>query len=159
MVSIARWLQATRGILSKDGITMSTTPLTPTPAETFVPSYDSSPERVCIQVCRECQAICLESVAYSVRMQGYYAELGHVRLLEDAARMCEATLDFLLRGSEVRRSLTFLCAEVCERCVRDCERFDYDQRLLACAAVCRRCAEACRQMSELSIASELGPVV
>jgi hypothetical protein len=100
-------------------------------------------ESECIELCRESQTACLELVSYCVRMQGYYAELGHVRLLEDCAKICEVTVDFLLRGSEVRGALLATCADICQRCARDCARFDYDQRLLACASVCRRCAEGC----------------
>jgi hypothetical protein len=90
-----------------------------------------------VAACNTCRASCLEIVGYSIRMQGYYAEVGHVRLLEDCARICETMVDFVLRGSELSGALRTLCADVCRRCAQDCDRFDYDQRLLARAAVIR----------------------
>jgi len=101
------------------------------------------PARECIQICRECQSVCMELASYSLKLQGYYSELGHIRVLYDCAKMCDTTVEFLLRGSEMRSNVAALCAEAARRCARDCARFDYDQRMLACAAVCERCAELC----------------
>lgn len=104
-------------------------------------------DHACVLALNECRAACLDMVGHSIRMQGYYAELGHVRLLEDCARLCESTVDFLLRGSELAPEMLALCGEVCRRSARDCERFDYDQQLLDCAAACNRCAESCDSRS------------
>lgn len=144
MVVFGRFVEATRGLIMKEG-SFNGAPTTATVTIGVQP--DAKPERDSIQACRECHAACLDMVSYCVRMQGYYCELGHVRLLEDCARVCEMTIDFALRGSEMRGSLLALCAEICRRCARDCTRFDYDQRLLACAAACERCAEACQAVA------------
>jgi hypothetical protein len=138
MVVFGKFVEATRGLILKNG-----TAATASAPARLMAEFDNRPERETLQACRDCHAACLEMVSYCVRMQGYYSELGHVRLLEDCARICEMTVDFVLRGSEVRGSLLAVCAEICKRCARDCTRFDYDQRLLACAAACERCAEAC----------------
>jgi hypothetical protein len=140
MVVFGRFVEATRGLILKEGAVAA--PSAPT-GDSNASAQETRPERDAVQACRECQSACLEMVSYCVRMQGYYAELGHVRLLEDCARICEMTVDFVLRGSEMRGGLLAMCAEICQRCARDCTRFDYDQRLLACAAACERCADAC----------------
>jgi hypothetical protein len=129
---------ATRGLAHKNG---NPAPVTATGKPSALAMVDTQSDEACIEACRECQAACLELLAYSVRMQGYYSELGHVRLLQDCAKACETTVDFLLRGSEIRNGMLALCADLCRRCARDCQRFDYDQRLLDGAATCLRCAE------------------
>jgi hypothetical protein len=149
MITFGRWARHTRGA-DRDAWEMLPQIRHRAPG---AGRRDATPERECVEACRECHESCLEIAGYCVSMQGYYAEIGHVRLLEDCARVCELTLDFLLRTSEMRRDLAGVCVEVAERCAADCERFDYDQRLLECAAVCRRCAEACRRFIELPLSA------
>ena len=144
MVVFGGFVEATRGLMLKDGVVAAG--LRTTTSSSIAPN-ETQFARDCLRACRDAQAACLETAGYSVRMKGYYAEIGHLRLLEDCAKLCEVSIDFLLRGSEMQISVLGLCADVCRRCASDCERFDYDQRLLACAAACERCAEVCRPLA------------
>lgn len=147
MITFGRWARPTQGMLLRDAA-----PSAPATRPLATPlAVDADPERDCVEVCRDAQAQCLELVGHCVRMQGYYTELGHLRLLADCAKACEAVVDFLLRCSELRHDVAALCAKIADRCARDCERFEYDQRVLACAAACRRCAEVCRRLAGLPL--------
>ena len=143
MVLFGKHVEASRGVTLEE-----IEPRQATRTETINGhGFRNGRDQSCVLALNECRAACLDMVGNSIRMQGYYAELGHVRLLEDCARLCESTVDFLLRGSELAPEMLALCADVCRRSGRDCERFDYDQRLLDCAAACRRSAEACDSRS------------
>lgn len=146
MMTFGRVVESARGLFLRDG-TVNGATANEAASLSSVATLEVQGERECIRLCRECHSSCLEAVSYCVRLQGYYAELGHLRLLEDCAKICEVTVDFMLRGSETRGALLELCADVSERCARDCERFDYDQRLLDGAAACRRCADGCRRVA------------
>jgi hypothetical protein len=39
------------------------------------------------------------------------------------------------------------CAEICERCAVECERFPDDMQMAACARMCRKCADSCKEMA------------
>lgn len=107
-----------------------------------------SPEmQECIDHCQECQEICLEAVDHGLRQGGPHAEAGHIRLLLDCAEICRTSAGFMLRGSELHGRTCAVCAEICERCARDCEGFEDDDLLKQCAEICARCAESCRRMS------------
>jgi hypothetical protein len=146
MVTFGRMIESTRGWFLKNGEAAEDGDGRPREASTISMVASASSEEACIEACRASQEASLELLTHCIRLQGYYSELGHLRLLEDCARICETTVDFLLRRSEIRTAMLALCADVCERCCRDCERFDYDQRLLAGATAFRRCADHCRRV-------------
>lgn len=104
----------------------------------------------CIQACRDCAETCLETVPYCLRQGGRHAEARHIALLLDCAQACQASADFMARGSEFDRQLYGICADICERCAERCEAFGDDQQMRACAEACRRCAASCRQMASMA---------
>jgi hypothetical protein len=106
--------------------------------------------RDCIKACRDCAEICLETVRYCLEQGGRHAEPSHIALMLDCAQICQASADFMTRGSELSQRICAVCAEVCERCAESCEAFGDDDRMRACAAACRRCAESCRRMAEMA---------
>lgn len=107
----------------------------------------SSEMEACIEACRDCARTCTETVRYCLDMGGQHAEARHIALLLDCAQICQASADFMLRGSDLSGRICATCAEVCERCAESCEQFGDDEMMRACAAACRRCAESCRRMS------------
>ncbi len=101
----------------------------------------------CIQNCLDCHSICLNTVIYCLQKGENHAEPSHIRLLSDCAEICQTSANFMLRGSELHTRTCGVCAELCERCARDCEHMGNDAQMKTCADMCYRCAESCRQMS------------
>jgi len=102
----------------------------------------------CIDRCRSCQEICLETVNHCLAMGGRHAEADHIRMLLACAEICDTSARFMLLGSKHHTLTCEVCAEVCEACAKDCERFSDDETMQQCAEICRRCAESCRQMAK-----------
>jgi hypothetical protein len=109
-------------------------------------SHISTDMQHCIDICQECHNVCLETVMHCLHMGGEHAEPNHIRLLLDCAEICQTSANFMLRGSDLHGLTCAACAEVCNRCAEDCERFD-DAQMKRCAETCRRCAESCREMA------------
>jgi hypothetical protein len=102
--------------------------------------------RRCIELCTECHNVCVETLARCLQHGGEHAEPAHVRLMLDCAEICQTSANFMLRGSELHGRTCGVCADVCERCARDCAGFA-EEFMQRCADACRRCAESCRQMA------------
>jgi hypothetical protein len=103
--------------------------------------------RRCIDECLSCFRTCLETVTHGLEKGGRHAEASHIRLLLDCAEICQTSAGFMLRTSDLHTRTCAVCAEICERCARECEAFGDDPVMRACAEACRRCAESCRQMA------------
>jgi hypothetical protein len=82
-------------------------------------------------------------------MGGEHAEASHIRLLMDCAEICQTNAIFMLRKSDSHAQVCGMCADICEQCVRDCERFEDNEMMTHCAEMCRSCAQSCREMSEM----------
>lgn len=106
----------------------------------------------CIDECKSCHDVCLETISHCLELGGDHAAPAHIRLLMDCAEICETSANFMIRGSEVHGFTCATCAEICERCARECDRFD-DAFMKQCAEMCRRCAESCRQMAKMAKAA------
>src|SRR5438270_10296803 len=62
-----------------------------------------------IDDCKECHAICVQTIQYSVQQGGPYVAPDYLRLLEDCAQLCQLSEDFMLRDSPI--SATICTAE------------------------------------------------
>ncbi|MGH9769080.1 MAG: four-helix bundle copper-binding protein [Blastocatellia bacterium] len=91
--------------------------------------------------------MCVGAFAYCIGMGGVFAEEKHLRLIMDCAQICQASADFMLRGSSFEDRVCGVCADVCESCADSCESFSSDAQMRLCAEACRECAAACREMS------------
>jgi hypothetical protein len=103
----------------------------------------------CIQECRNCASICLETVQHCLKLGGKHAEPAHIRMLMDCAEICQASANFMQRGSPLHMQTCAACAEVCKACAEDCERFKDDEMMAACAQACRSCEASCREMARM----------
>jgi hypothetical protein len=101
----------------------------------------------CIKNCEECHSICLITAMHCLGMGGEHAERDHIRLMLDCAQICQASADFMLRGSSLHERTCAVCAHVCSLCADDCERFPEDAQMKACVEACRVCADSCRRMA------------
>ena len=112
---------------------------------------EMSPEmQECITNCLDCHTICLDTISHCLQMGGPHAEASHIRLLMDCAQICQTSADFMIRMSDVHPQTCGVCADVCERCAIDCERFGNDKTMMDCAAMCRKCADSCSRMAGMS---------
>ncbi len=106
----------------------------------------SDPMQMCIDLCQECHDTCLQTIRHCLTMGGDHAAPEHISLMLDCVSICHTSADFMLRQSAYHVLTCGVCAEVCDACAADCERFD-DDFMRACAETCRRCAASCREMS------------
>lgn len=101
----------------------------------------------CIERCSDCHDLCLETMMHCLQQGGKHAEADHLRTLLDCAQACDASRDFMLRGSALHHETCRVCADACERCAKSCEQIRDDEQMRRCAEECRRCAESCREMA------------
>ena len=102
----------------------------------------------CITNCSDCHDICMATLRHCLEMGGDHASAEHIRALVDCAQACDASRDFMLRGSDLHHAYCGACADACEACADSCERIGGDDEVMReCAETCRRCAESCRAMA------------
>lgn len=94
-----------------------------------------------------CGVTCLETFHYCLSKGQAHAAPAHLRLLQDGARICAATSDFLAGDSFYRTELAMICSEICEACALTCEQFEDDEQMRSCAESCLQWATACRRIS------------
>jgi len=112
-----------------------------------------SPELLdCIQSCKDCHDICVDTAAYCLKMGGHHAAAKHMRLLLDCAQVCTTSEDYMLRDSAFYAQLCGVCADVCDGCAAACDRFSGDQQMEECVSACENCADACRALTALHTA-------
>ena len=108
----------------------------------------SAEMRQCIDECLHCYATCEATMTHCLQMDGRHAEATHMRIMDDCAKLCALSADFMLRGSDLHVRLCGMCADVCRRCAESCERVDAgDDVMRECAAQCRSCVDACDRMA------------
>jgi hypothetical protein len=104
--------------------------------------------RECIENCSNCHDVCVETITHCLERGGEHSAPDHIRALLDCAQACDASRDFMLRGSDLHPAVCGVCADACERCAASCEALGADDEvMLNCAEICRRCAESCRSMA------------
>ncbi len=102
----------------------------------------------CIQLCRDCHAICTQTIAHYLKLGGRHATPDRIRLLVDCAQMCATSADYMLRESTFHDRTCRLCSDLCKLCAKDCEQLaGGDQMLKQCIEMCQRCAESCERMA------------
>jgi len=105
----------------------------------------------CIDDCTNCHNICVETLDQNIEMGEKFAEISHIRTLQDCARLCATSADFMLRESALHPSVCGLCADACERCADSCERLAVgDELMRECIDMCRTCARSCREMAKMA---------
>jgi hypothetical protein len=103
----------------------------------------------CIDNCSDCHDVCIETLTHCLDRGGDHAAPRHIRALLECAQACDASRDFMLRGSELHAAVCGVCADACERCAESCESIDPEDAVMRnCAEMCRRCADTCRAMAE-----------
>lgn len=102
----------------------------------------------CIELCRDCHATCMQTIAHGLKLEGHHAAPDHIRLLMDCAQMCTTTVDYMLRESSFHDRVCRLCSDLCTQCGQNCVKVAGDDQLIKrCIEVCRQCAESCKRMA------------
>lgn len=102
--------------------------------------------KACIASCQKCAAQC-EQCAVACSLSPHVNTLAKcLELAIYCADMCRLTSVFIQRGELHSIRFSSLCAEVCDICAQECEKYN-DPACKRCALECRECAESCRRMS------------
>ena len=107
----------------------------------------------CIQLCRDCHGICIQTIAHCLKLGGRHATPDHIRLFTDCAQMCVTAADYMLRESPFHERVCRLCSELCTMCAKDCEQVGGDDQMVKqCIEMCRNCAGSCERMASKTAA-------
>lgn len=102
----------------------------------------------CIQLCRDCHAMCTQTIAHCLKLGGRHATPDHIRLLVDCAQMCATSADYMLRQSPFHDRICRLCSDLCTQCGKDCEHVSADDPIVKqCIEMCHKCAGSCERMA------------
>lgn len=112
-----------------------------------MPHHLSAEMERCIDVCQECERVCLETIAHCLSKGGKHVAPDHLSTLGVCADICGTSARALTIGAAEHVNVCHACAEVCERCAASCERLGDDEIMRRCAEVCRRCAASCSKMA------------
>lgn len=94
----------------------------------------------CVAECNHCITACLDE-------QNAQMLSKCIKLNIDCAQICSLTASLLARGSEHGEHLMKECAEVCDACAEECEKYSHLEHCKKCAEACRACAEECSVMA------------
>ena len=75
------------------------------------------------------------------------------QLCLDCAQACHSTSVFVSRMSPFMAEALRSCADICDACAAECEKFPDSEDMMRCARVCRECAGACRDASRQKAAA------
>lgn len=99
----------------------------------------------CIDVCRQCQSLCLAyATGHCLEQGGRHTEPEHLRTMLVCAWSCGLAADVMSTGATLHRQVCALCADVCDACITSCHDLDGMQ---ACIDACTRCKERCEAMT------------
>ena len=88
----------------------------------------------CSGICNACYKSCLyERDTMMARC---------IELTKECAGICQHAATMLACDSENADKFLNLCAEVCEACAEECEKYDL-VHCRQCAHICRKCSEMC----------------
>lgn len=70
------------------------------------------------------------------------------QLCIDCAQICHTTMTYVSRMSQFMHQSLQMCADICDACAQECERFPDNEDMRRCAEVCRECARSCRDTAQ-----------
>lgn len=102
----------------------------------------------CATACSDCQRACDMCVMHcgSMLAEGKKEHLATLRTCQDCATVCAAAACVVARHGPFSDTICTSCAEACNRCGRECDKFPNDPMMKKCADVCKACEKACRDM-------------
>ncbi len=112
------------------------------------PMQMSGEMEICIQNCLDCYKICSQLLSHCLEKGGKHAESRHIKLVQDCAKICNLSAEFMLRNSVYHSSTCGVCAEICIACAESCAAFSDDEMMMKCSEACRKCATSCEKMGQ-----------
>jgi hypothetical protein len=106
----------------------------------------------CAAACSDCQRSCDGCATHCAHLlfEGQKAHFATLATCQDCATVCAAASQIVARGGPFSHVICTACADACERCAKECEKFPGDMHMKACAQECRKCEKACREMLKAS---------
>jgi hypothetical protein len=90
----------------------------------------------CIAACEKCSNACLE--------EDMIKEMRNcIKTDRDCADICNTTYRLVARNSDNASAMLKVCADICRKCVEECEHHDM-QHCQDCAKACNECEKACK---------------
>lgn len=102
--------------------------------------------RSCIEACVRCAQECEHCTMACLQEDDVKQMARCIRLDADCAEICWGAASYMSRGSEFAQEICRVCAEICDACGDECNKFDMDH-CQRCAKACHDCAEECRKMA------------
>jgi hypothetical protein len=100
-----------------------------------------------VQTIQNCETTCEKMEDYVTKQCNYQARIRQLKLLKDCSAICALTAQFVARGSCFSKCIVQLCADICEACGKECNKFD-DYESQNCAKICLNCAKECHQFAK-----------
>lgn len=102
--------------------------------------------RSCIDACYACAVACDHCAVACLGESNPKPMAECIRLDIDCADICRMAAAYMARDSAYAARIRGVCADICEACGTECDRFEHGH-CKECAEACRRCAEECRRMA------------
>lgn len=102
--------------------------------------------QTCIDACNECFESCEFCATSDLREQEVKSMTRCIQLNRDCADICETASQFMSRDSEYSKKTCAICADICNECAEEYEKYADMEHCRMCAQACRRCAEECHKM-------------
>jgi len=102
----------------------------------------------CATACSDCQRACDACSHHCGTMlaEGKKEHLTTLQTCQDCASVCAAASCVVARHGPFSDTLCKACAEACNRCGKECDKFPHDPMMKKCADQCKACEKACRDM-------------
>lgn len=94
-----------------------------------------------INTCSECQAACYDCANNCCIGKKDHEECHKNCLM--CAELCSLCIKFNGFKNELAEKIRKLCAEACEICALECEKFN-EEKCVKCAQACRKCTKECK---------------
>lgn len=104
----------------------------------------------CAAACGQCALACDSCGAHCAKMlaDGKKEHLNTLQTCQDCASVCAAAACIVGRHGPFSDTICKSCAEACNRCGKECDKFKDDPQMKKCADECKKCEQACREMLE-----------
>lgn len=103
----------------------------------------------CIDVCYACTVACNHCASECLKEDDVKMMVRCIQLDRECAAICNSAAELMSMGSNYAKQLCSICAEICSACADECEKhasmgMEHCKR---CAEACRKCAETCKEMA------------
>ncbi len=91
----------------------------------------------------DCAVKCLQCASEDLNESDIERLAACIKLNQECAAACFFTMQSIAGDSRFTMQIVELCAEVCNACADECEKYLHMEHYKVCAEACRTCALAC----------------